>query len=65
MKNDPYMTVARFASVCPETGKPIAKGDRIAYYPRERKAYHESSKAADHVRGLEFNTTFGMADANW
>ena len=30
-----------------EDGKPIRKGDRIAYYPRERKAFHIDSKA-DH-----------------
>lgn len=65
MKNDPYFTSARFNSVCPETGKEIKKGDRIAYYPRDRKAFHESSKSADNIRNLEFNSSYGMADANW
>jgi len=65
MKNDPYFTTARFNSICPETGKEIKKGDEIAYYPRDRKAFHKSSKSADNVRNLEFNSSFGMADANW
>lgn len=65
MKNDPYFTTARFNSTCPETGRIISKGDRIAYYPRERKAYHESSKAAEQIRALEFAAGAGMADANW
>lgn len=65
MKNDPYFTKARFDSVCPETGKPIKKGDEIAYYPRDRKAYHVGSKKAENVRNLEFNSAYGMADANW
>lgn len=65
MKNDPHFTTARFNSVCPETGKPIRKGEQIAYFPRERKAFHESSKAAEQVRGLQFASAYGMADANW
>lgn len=50
MKNDPYFTTARFASVCPETKLPIKKGDEIAYYPRDRKAFHISSKSAANAR---------------
>ena len=65
MKQDPYFTSARFSSVCPETGKPIKKGDRIAYFPATRKAYHESSKAAEQVRGMQFAESWGMADANY
>ena len=65
MKNDPYFTTARFDSVCPETGKPIRKGQEIAYYPRERKAYCAESKAAESVRALQFSACFNMADANW
>ena len=56
MKNDPYLTSARFSSTCPETGKPISKGDKIAYYPKARKAYHIDSKSADSVRYLLFST---------
>lgn len=65
MKYDPYFTTARFDSVCAETGKPIRKGEEIAYYPRERKAYCSTSKAAENVRALQFASAYGMADANW
>lgn len=65
MKNDPYFTTARFDSVCAETGQPIRRGQEIAYFPRERKAYSADSKAAEQVRGLQFAATFNMADANW
>jgi hypothetical protein len=61
----PYFTTARFPSTCPETGKPINTGDRIAYFPAIKKAYHETSPAADQVRGLEFSLAFNMADANY
>ncbi|MFA7209663.1 MAG: hypothetical protein WC120_05315 [Parcubacteria group bacterium] len=65
MRNDPYFCKARFAGTCPETGKPIRKGDEIAYFPRDRKAYHADSKAADQVREMMFNKCYGMDDANW
>jgi hypothetical protein len=66
MKNyDPYFTKARFDSVCPETGKQIKKGDEIAYYPRHRKAFHASSKAAEDLRGMKFSQAFGLDDVNW
>jgi len=61
----PYFTTARFNSVCPETGKAIGIGDRIAYFPATRKAYHEISASADRVRALEFSACYGMADANY
>jgi hypothetical protein len=61
----PYFTTARFNSVCPETGKAIGIGDRIAYFPATRKAYHEHSASADRVRALEFSAAYGMADANY
>ena len=61
----PYFTVARFDSVCPETGKAIKKGERIAYYPSSRKAYHDSSKQAGELREMQFNRSFCMADGNW
>jgi hypothetical protein len=65
MKNyDPYFTKARFDSVCPETGKQIKIGDEIAYYPKHKKAYHSSSKAAEEVRGMQFSKSFGLADAD-
>lgn len=65
MRNDTYFLKARFSSVCPETGKTIAKGDECAYFPRERKAYHSESKAAEQVRELKFAKAWNMADANW
>ena len=34
-KGDPYWTTARFASA-DKNGKPVKKGDRIFYYPREK-----------------------------
>jgi hypothetical protein len=61
----PCFITARFPSTCPETGTQISKGDSVAYYPATRKAYHDSSAAADHVRGLQFAQAFNMADANW
>ena len=65
MRGDPYFMKAKFSSVCPETGKKIKKGDEIAYYPRERKAFHVDSKAAEQVRALNFASAYNMADANW
>lgn len=61
----PYFTTARFDSVCPETGKPITKGDTCAYYPAVKKAYHESSASADNLRGLEFSNAYNMADSGY
>ena len=44
---DPYWLSARFAGACAKTGRPFAKGDRIFYYPSERKAYaHEAAEQA-------------------
>jgi hypothetical protein len=59
------MTTARFSSVCPETGRPIRRGDPIAYYPRTKKAFHECSEAAAQVRALAFSRSYQMPDANW
>ncbi|WP_043588454.1 hypothetical protein [Geminisphaera colitermitum] len=65
----PRIMPARFASTCPETGKPIRKGDEIAYFPDERKAYHaESGKAQrlrDDIRAREATAALGLADADW
>lgn len=65
MNKTPYFTSAKFKGVCSETGKEIKVGDRIAYYPQTKKAYHDSSKQADELRGLEFNQSHQMGDANW
>lgn len=62
---DPYMTVARYDSICPETGRTIRKGDPIAYYPRDKMAYHKTSQSADDVRAMEFAKAFNMMDANY
>ena len=64
-KNDPRELTARFDSICPETGKPIRKGDICVYYPLSRKAYHINSKTASDWRSQSFADSCGMADANW
>ena len=64
-RKSPYFTIARFDSVCSETNRLIKKGDRIAYFPDTRKAYHQDSEHASIVRGLEFSAAFNMADANY
>lgn len=61
----PYLTTARFDSVCPETGKTIKKGEPIAYFPQLKRAYHESSKAAEELRAIRFANSWGMSDANY
>jgi hypothetical protein len=61
----PRFLVARFDSTCAETGKPLKKGDKVAYFPATKQAFHETSKAADQVRALEFSAAYGMADANY
>lgn len=63
--NDPYFTLARFSSICPETGKLIKKGEEIDYYPRVKKAFHKDSKAYEQVKLLAFNESFNMMDANY
>jgi hypothetical protein len=65
MTKSPYFTNARFNSTCSETGLVIAIGQRIAYFPATRKAYHENSKHADELRALEFSRAFNMADSNY
>lgn len=42
MKNyngDPYWMTAKFPGTCAKTGEPFKRGDRVFYYPRERKCY--------------------------
>jgi len=62
---EPRFIEAKFASTCPETGLAIKKGDTVAYYPKERKAYHASSKAAEVVRAADFAKAWKMGDADW
>ena len=64
-KNVPRELIARFESVCPETGKTISKGDSCIYYPREKKSYHMESKAAADWQSQAFADSYGLADANW
>ncbi len=62
---DPYFMTAKFAGTCPQTGKKINRGDRIAWWPSVGCAYHEDSPAGDEIRALEFASGAGMLDANW
>jgi hypothetical protein len=63
--NDPRETIARFDSTCPETGKPIRKGDPIVYFPNGKKAFHTESKTAEGWRLQAAADAFGLMDANW
>ena len=36
---DPYWMNAKFAGTCAKTGEAFKKGERVFYYPRERKCY--------------------------
>lgn len=58
-KNDPRELVARFDSVCAETGKAIKKGETCIYYPAIRKVFSLDSKQAAEFRSLNFS------DGNW
>ncbi|MDK2126758.1 hypothetical protein [Parachitinimonas caeni] len=61
----PCFMKAKFASVCPETGKAIQPGDEIAYYPSTQQAFHVDSKSAGQLRDLAFATAYGMTDAKY
>ena len=52
-KNDPRLMTAKFNSTCPKCKLAIRKGDRITYWPSERKAYHPDCCAADYSRFLD------------
>lgn len=50
-KGDPYITQARFGSICPECNEEINKGDKIIIWPRAssgRKARHFACSEADY-----------------
>ena len=47
--------VAKFNSVCAETGKTIKKGDTCLYYPKTKKVYHLDSKTAQDFRSYQFD----------
>lgn len=48
---DPCFITAKYDGVCAETGKPIKKGERCAYYPKGNKIYHVDSNQAGELRG--------------
>jgi len=64
MKN-PSFIIAKFNGICPQTGLQIKKGDTIVYFPKEKKAYHATSKNAEIVRGFCFSKTWGMIDKDY
>ena len=49
---DPRVITARFKSVCPETGRTIAKGDECVYYPSSREAFHMDSPSGKSARDM-------------
>jgi len=57
---DPRWIVARFNSTCAETGKKINKGDDCVYYPREKKTYHKTSKAAEGPNRCAWDDILGV-----
>ena len=61
----PYFTAARFPGTCAESGNPIKKGDRVAYYPATRRVFADDSMQADELRGQQFAQAHNMADANY
>lgn len=60
--NSPYMTTAKFASVCQETGKSIRKGDDILYYPRTKAVFCASSKEVQGFRETEMDRVMSGLD---
>lgn len=62
---EPREIIARFDSICPETGKKIKKGDACIYYPRQKQAYHTDSDTAASYRSQAQADSFGLLDANW
>ncbi len=67
---DPYWMTAKFPGVCAKTGEAFKKGDRVFYYPKERKAY---AGAAAEAAAQDFKTcaeaeefySSGEANASW
>jgi hypothetical protein len=55
MTNDPREIIARFKSVCAETGRVINKGDRCIYYPIGKKVFCMESKQAEDYRNWLFD----------
>lgn len=63
-RDDPYWTTARFDSIDAE-GKPCAKGTRIFYYPKGRKAYQGAAaeKASGEFEAAKFDES--QMTGNW
>lgn len=64
-KNDPRETTARFPSTCAESGKPIAKGDAIIYYPSSRKCYLIGSAPKAEASFRESLSAMAQEDGEW
>ena len=62
---DQQIMRAKFDSTCPETGKPIRRGDEIVYLPRERKAYHADSKTFADWLSQANADAMCLGDAGW
>ena len=60
----PRFITATREGVCAETGKPIAIGDTIAWFPASRRAFHNDSKSASDLRSQQFADAWHLADAN-
>lgn len=65
LSQPPRFITAKRPGVCPESGKPIAIGDQIAWFPATQQAYHSDSRSADELRARTFASAFQMADANY
>ena len=64
-RDQTYFTKARYDGKCAETGAPIKKGDRIAYYPATTQVFSEQSEQAAALRGQEFARAWNIADAGY
>lgn len=62
--SSPRFITAKQAGICPETAKPIAIGDTIAWYPATGRAFHIDSRAACDLRAQQFASTWQMLDIN-
>ena len=56
---DPRVIIAKFKSVCAETGKVIEKGQECVYYPSAKKVFCMDSKQAAEYRSWKMDQTMG------
>jgi hypothetical protein len=54
----PRFLNARYAGTCAETGKAIAVGDEILYYPSSRKVYCKDSQTYKDFQTAEFDRIY-------